>query len=318
MPVTPPGRSDRDASLRGRPADGVLESRVRHHLVDEPPLRRARALDAFLRGAKGIREVAPHLALVGDAGEPAGAGQNREQRQLRQRNGGAAVIGEHDVVGGERQFVAAARRRAADGAQVFLAGDRARIFDGVARLVGELAEVDLVGMRGAGEHSNVGTGAEDAVLAGPEDHDLDLGMLETQALHGIAQFDVDAEIVGIELELVALEQAGILVDVQHELGGIAVERQPPVAIARRLGLEIDAWRHALPLLASSPGHRRTPWPHMNNDACALYINRMHNSASSRQASEAHVRNRRRMACRVRAAGRGGAALVRAADGPGVV
>ena len=58
--------------------------------------------------------VAAHLALVGDAREPAGAGQHREQRHFRQRHGGGAVVDQHDVVGGERQLIAAAGRGAVD------------------------------------------------------------------------------------------------------------------------------------------------------------------------------------------------------------
>ena len=68
-------------------------------------------------------------------------------------------------------------------------------------------------------------------------------MLEPQPLHGIGKLDVDAEIVGIELELIAVEQPGVLVDVHEELGDIAVEFQLPVAIARGLCLEIDAFGH---------------------------------------------------------------------------
>ena len=65
-------------------------------------------------------------------------------------------------------------------------------------------------------------------------------VLEAQPLHGVGKLDVDAEIVGIELELVAFEQPGVLVDVHDEVGDLAVECQLPVAIARGLGLEIDA------------------------------------------------------------------------------
>ena len=97
----------------------LVELGARHHLVDQPPVDRALALDAFLGGAEHVGMVAPHLALVGDAGEAAGAGQHREQRQLGQRHRRRAVVDQHDVVGGERELVAAARRGAvhdADGA----------------------------------------------------------------------------------------------------------------------------------------------------------------------------------------------------------
>ena len=83
-------------------------------------------------------------------------------------------------------------------------------------------------------------------------HHLHLGVLEAQPLHGVGQLDVDAEVVGVELELIALEQAGVLVDVHDQLGDLAVELQLPVAIAGRLGLEIDACCHGPP----PPNRRR--------------------------------------------------------------
>ena len=69
-------------------------------------------------------------------------------------------------------------------------------------------------------------------------------MLEAQPLHGVGELDVDAQIVGVELQLVAAEQPGILVDVHDELGDLAVEGELPVAIAPRLGLKVDTCCHA--------------------------------------------------------------------------
>jgi hypothetical protein len=70
-------------------------------------------------------------------------------------------------------------------------------------------------------------------------------------LHGVAELDVDAKIIGIEFELVALEQARILVDIHDQLGHVAVELELPVAITRGLGLEIDAVCHGAGLLPIS-------------------------------------------------------------------
>ena len=69
-------------------------------------------------------------------------------------------------------------------------------------------------------------------------------MLEAQPLHGVREFDVDAEIVGIQLELIALEQAGILVDVHGERRDVAFHAQLPVPVALRIGLKIDVFRAA--------------------------------------------------------------------------
>ena len=232
--------------LAGRILDGLLELGVGHRLVDQPPLDGARALDALLDRAERVGQIAAHLALVGDAGEAAGARQHGQQRQLGQRHRRAAVVGKQDVVGRQRQLVAAAGRRAAHGAEVFLPAGAARVLHGVARLVGELAEVDLVGMRGAREHADVGAGAEHAVLAGFQDHHLHFRVLEAQPLHGIGELDVDAQVVGVEFQLVAVEQSGVLVDVHDQLGHLAIELELPVAIAPRLGLEVDACCHAPP------------------------------------------------------------------------
>ena len=183
--------------------------------------------------------VAPHLALVGNAGEPARAGQHRKQRQFGQRDRGRAVIDQHDVIGGKRKLVAAARGGAADGADGGERGILAHIFDAVARLVGELAEVDFVRVACAGEHADVGARAEHARLARAQHHDANLRVLEAQAVERIGKLDVDAEIVGIEFEVVALEQRTLLVDVHQQRRDVAVGPQLPVPVARRIGLEIN-------------------------------------------------------------------------------
>src|SRR5262249_30355207 len=65
-------------------------------------------------------------------------------------------------------------------------------------------------------------------------------MLEAQPLDGVRQLDVDAEVVGVELELVALEQRALFIDIHQQRGDVAVDRELPVTIFRRIGLEIDA------------------------------------------------------------------------------
>ncbi len=253
MPLPLPLRFELACELLGALGDLGLELRVRRDLVDEAPLHGALALHAFLDGAEEIGVVAAHLALVDDAGEAAGARQHREQRHFGQRNGRRAVIGEDDVVGRERQLIAAAGGRAVHHRDEALAGILRRIFHAVAGLVGELAEVHLVGMGRARKHADVGAGAEHAVLGRAHHHDLHLGVFETQALDDVRQLDVDAEIVGIELEQIAFEQAAILVDVHGQGGDVAIDRKLPVLVAGRFGLEIDECRAACeaPIF---PGH----------------------------------------------------------------
>ena len=64
-------------------------------------------------------------------------------------------------------------------------------------------------------------------------------MLETQPLDRVGEFDVDAEVVGVELQLVAFEQPALLVHVHGERGDIAIDGKLPMPVARRIGLEID-------------------------------------------------------------------------------
>ncbi len=142
------------------------------------------------------------------------------------------------MVGGERQLVAAAGGIAVDGADIDLLGIVAGVLDGEPRLVGELAEVHLGAVRRFAEHADIGAGAEHIVLAGLDDDGAHFRVLEAQPLHRVVQFDIDAEIVGIELELVVAEPAG-LVDVHDQVGDVAVVLDAPVTIARWVGLVVD-------------------------------------------------------------------------------
>ncbi len=89
------------------------------------------------------------------------------------------------------------------------------------------------------QHADVGAGAEHPVFGRPQQHHLDAGMLEAEPLHRVRQFDVDAEIVGIQLELITFEQPAILIDVHGKRRDLAIDVQPPVPVARRIGLKID-------------------------------------------------------------------------------
>ena len=120
---------------------------VEVHGVDEAPVDRLLAAHAFGERAEVVGQVAAHLALVDDAREAAGAGQHAEQRHLGQRHGRRAVVDEQDLVAGEREFVAAAGADAVQRREELEAAVRARVLDAEARLVGELAEVHLEGVR---------------------------------------------------------------------------------------------------------------------------------------------------------------------------
>ncbi|MGH7069417.1 MAG: hypothetical protein ACREFO_05320, partial [Acetobacteraceae bacterium] len=64
--------------------------------------------------------------------------------------------------------------------------------DAVARLVGELAEIDFVAMAGAGQHADIGASAEHPRLARSQHRGTNLRVFETQPLDGVGEFDIDA------------------------------------------------------------------------------------------------------------------------------
>ena len=225
--------------LGGPLGHGLVPPRARHGLVDQAPLHGLLAPDALGLGGEVVGQVPPHVPLVGHPGQPAGARQHPEQRQLGQRHRRGPVVDQHDVLTGQRQLVPAARGGAVHRGQVGLAGVRGGVLDAVSRLVGELAEVHLPAVRRGGEHADVRPGAEDLRLAAGDDDGAHLGMLEAQPLHRVVQLDVHAEVVGVQLQLVARHQAALLVDVHRQGGDRPVGRQPPVLVPVRADAEVD-------------------------------------------------------------------------------
>ena len=64
-------------------------------------------------------------------------------------------------------------------------------------------------------------------------------MLEPQPLDRVVQLDVHAQVVGVQLQLVAIAQAAVLGDVHRQRRDRPVDRQPPVPVTGRIGLETD-------------------------------------------------------------------------------
>jgi hypothetical protein len=77
-------------------------------------------------------------------------------------------------------------------------------------------------------------------------------MLEADALDGIVQLDVDAEVVRVELQRVARRKPAVLGDVHRERRDGSVDRQLPVPIAIRPGAKVDPRWGAV--MASSEAH----------------------------------------------------------------
>ena len=229
-------RFDDLAHARG---GALLKLARREVAVDEAPLLRALRLQALGERREHVGAVAPHLALIDEARQAAGAGQHAEQRNFGERDRRVAVVHQIDLVAGDGQLVAAARGRAVQRRDVALAGVARGVLDGAARLVRELAEVDLEGVRRGAEHVDVRARAEDARLQAGDDDGAHLRVLEAQALHGVGQLDVHAEVVAVELQLVALAQRLVLLHVHRERGDGPVNRQLPVLVLVRRRLEIN-------------------------------------------------------------------------------
>src|SRR5262245_20083752 len=64
-------------------------------------------------------------------------------------------------------------------------------------------------------------------------------MLEADALERVVQLDIDAEVVGIELQFVSRANAAVFIDSHRERGNRPVEAELPVPIALRVALEDD-------------------------------------------------------------------------------
>ena len=64
-------------------------------------------------------------------------------------------------------------------------------------------------------------------------------MLKTQALHGVVQLNIDAQIVGIEFELIAGADGGLLIDSKPQPRNMAIDLDLPVMVVRRLGAKIN-------------------------------------------------------------------------------
>ena len=97
----------------------------------------------------------------------------------------------------------------------------AGVFDAVAGFVGELTKVDFPSVGGESQHKDIGTGTKDAVFQTGDDNTFDFRVLEADALQGVMQFNVHAQVIGVELEFVARTDTSILVDIELQGGGFA-------------------------------------------------------------------------------------------------
>src|SRR5207247_9624866 len=120
---------------------GVFELTGRVDRVDQPPLDRALAFDAFGERGETVGQIAADSSFVDDARQPAGAGENAEQRHFRKAHGRVTVVDQDDLVARQRQLVSAPGADAVERRAHRDAGALARVLDREPSLVGELAEV---------------------------------------------------------------------------------------------------------------------------------------------------------------------------------
>ena len=102
---------------------------------------------------------------------------------------------------------------------------------------------------------------------GCKDHGAHLRMLEAEALDGVVQLDVHTEVVGVQLELVAGDEAAGFLDVHGQRRDPPVHGQLPVPVPGRLGTEVH---HDARLL----GHRLSPrYPRITQSTLAVFAPR---------------------------------------------
>ncbi|EEA02927.1 hypothetical protein BH160DRAFT_1779 [Burkholderia sp. H160] len=236
--------------------NGLVELVRLHDFVDETPRLRAFTAHALDHRAENIRAIVTHLAFVGHARETARARQHAEQRHFRQRHRRGAIVDQIDFVAGEREFIAAARACAVHRGKKLQARMARRIFEPIAGFVRELAEVDLPCMRRKPQHEDICARAEHPVLQARHHHRADFRMLEANPLDRVVQFDIDAEVIRIELQFVAIANAAVLGDVDAERRDRTVEAQLPVLVLRRRGAVVD--RRGLSNGGGCCGHRASP------------------------------------------------------------
>src|SRR5439155_10522459 len=101
------------------------------------------------------------------------------------------------------------------------------------------AEVHLPGMAGQSKHEDIGTRAEDSILEARNHDGTHLRMLETDALDGVVELDVNAQVVRIELEFVALEDSAIFRDIHRQRRNRPGKAQTPMPVLRWRSAVID-------------------------------------------------------------------------------
>ena len=97
----------------------------------------------------------------------------------------------------------------------------AGVFNAVAGFIGELTKVNLPSVGGKPQHKDIGTGTKNAVFQTGDDNTFDLWVLEADTLQCVVQFNVHAQVIGVELEFVARTYTRVFVDIELQGGDFA-------------------------------------------------------------------------------------------------
>jgi hypothetical protein len=107
------------------------------------------------------------------------------------------------------------------------------ILDRTPRFIGELAEVDFESVRGCAKHVDVGPGAKDSWFETRQYDCTDFRMFEPNPLNSIRQLDIDAKIIGVELEFVAFIQSLVFLDIHGKCGDRTLNLEFPMVVLFR-------------------------------------------------------------------------------------
>ena len=106
----------------------------------------------------------------------------------------------------------------------------AGVFDAVTGFVGELTKVHFPSVGRQAQHKDVGARAKNAVFQTGDDHAFNFRMFKADTLQSVVQFNVNAQVVRIEFELVARADTRVFVDVELQGGGFAFVFDRPMLV----------------------------------------------------------------------------------------
>ena len=86
------------------------------------------------------------------------------------------------------------------------------------------------------QHENVGAGAKHFFFGAGHHHGTHFGVLKADAIDRIIELNVYAQVVTVQLELVAGTQTCVFINVNSECRHGTIERQFPMFVGRWVGL----------------------------------------------------------------------------------